>query len=362
MNCANHPATPAVAYCRTCGKPLCASCTREVQGVVYCEQCLAERMGHPVTQPNASGFVASNSAPVMTGAGPHPAVAGILAGFFPFGVGAVYTGQYAKGLAHLVTFTLLVWGADVIHNGGMDTILGLGIAFFYVYQIVDAVRSAQAIRMGQAPPDPFGLAHAFGSAEVFHERSASSRVAAPFAQPNVGQANVGQSNAGQPYYAAPQPVEPPAATSKAPTAAVVLIGLGLLFLLHTTNLWYFNVDRLWPLILIGLGGWLLYRKITCTSGGYRRDGRPYRTRGLIGPAVLITVGLLSLIESYNGPGWDRTWPLLLLVIGVVKLVDRTNPQAQPLPPMPPVPPAGPPVVPPPATPVDAPPSSEVNRG
>src|SRR5581483_1981893 len=301
MNCANHPNVPAVAYCRTCGKPLCGSCTREVQGVVYCEQCLAERMGHPVTpQQPAAGFASSNPAPTMSGPGPHPAVAGILAGFFPFGVGAVYTGQYAKGLAHLVTFTLLVWGESVVNNGGLNTILGLGIAFFYVYQIIDAVRSAHAIRLGQPPPDPFGLAQAFGASEVFHEKPANAtRVAAV---------------SGQPYSPTPQTPEPPAAASKVPTAAVILIGLGLIFLLHTTDLWYFNIDRLWPLILIGLGGWLLYRKTCCGTPAYRRDGRPYRTRGLIGPAVLITVGLLSLIESYNGPGWDRTWPLLLLVI------------------------------------------------
>ena len=44
MNCANHPQTPAAAYCRTCGKPLCSACTRQVMGVIYCENCLAERV------------------------------------------------------------------------------------------------------------------------------------------------------------------------------------------------------------------------------------------------------------------------------------------------------------------------------
>ena len=44
MNCANHTDVSAVAYCRTCGKPLCAQCTREVRGVIYCENCLAARM------------------------------------------------------------------------------------------------------------------------------------------------------------------------------------------------------------------------------------------------------------------------------------------------------------------------------
>ncbi|PYX18961.1 MAG: hypothetical protein DMG87_13265, partial [Acidobacteria bacterium] len=33
MNCANHPAIQAAAYCRTCGKALCTNCTRPVQGV-----------------------------------------------------------------------------------------------------------------------------------------------------------------------------------------------------------------------------------------------------------------------------------------------------------------------------------------
>ena len=37
MNCAIHNETPATAFCRTCGKAMCAQCTREVKGVIYCE-------------------------------------------------------------------------------------------------------------------------------------------------------------------------------------------------------------------------------------------------------------------------------------------------------------------------------------
>ena len=44
MNCANHADASAVAYCRTCGKALCANCTRPVRGVIYCEDCLGARM------------------------------------------------------------------------------------------------------------------------------------------------------------------------------------------------------------------------------------------------------------------------------------------------------------------------------
>ena len=44
MNCATHNSVAAMAYCRTCGKPLCANCTRSVHGVIYCEGCLAARL------------------------------------------------------------------------------------------------------------------------------------------------------------------------------------------------------------------------------------------------------------------------------------------------------------------------------
>ncbi len=167
MNCANHPDIEKVAFCRTCGKPLCANCTRSVHGVIYCETCLAARLEgvQPNVAPPAAGFVPAT--PVGTpvaGAGPNPALAGVLAGFFPFGVGAVYTGQYAKGLAHLVIFTLLILGASS-GSDAMGTVFGLAIAGFYFYQIIDSVRSARALQMGLAPPDPFGLATTFSAGE-----------------------------------------------------------------------------------------------------------------------------------------------------------------------------------------------------
>ena len=61
MNCANHPDIAPVAYCRTCGKPLCANCTRDVKGVIYCENCLADRLQgvQPAAVPPAAGFVSA---------------------------------------------------------------------------------------------------------------------------------------------------------------------------------------------------------------------------------------------------------------------------------------------------------------
>src|SRR5208337_2791200 len=161
MNCAYHADQSAVAYCRTCGKALCANCTRPVRGVIYCEDCLGARMETEGAPARAAGFVSGGFSPTASGqvpppppppgsgSDPNPAVAGILAGVFPFGVGAVYTGQYAKGLAHLAIFGLLIAGCNVSGSEALPAICGIGLAFFWVYQIMDAVRSARAIQMAQ---------------------------------------------------------------------------------------------------------------------------------------------------------------------------------------------------------------------
>src|SRR6195256_1113125 len=142
MNCANHADASAVAYCRTCGKALCANCTRPVRGVIYCEDCLGARMEgnaptgstgfvSPTFSAGAAGQIPPPPPPPGSGSGPNPTVAGILAGFFPFGVGAVYTGQYAKGLAHLAIFVLLIAGcnaADNDHSAALGVFCGLGLA------------------------------------------------------------------------------------------------------------------------------------------------------------------------------------------------------------------------------------------
>ena len=287
MNCANHADASAVAYCRTCGKALCANCTRPVRGVIYCEDCLGAKM-EGAAPPASAGFVSGTVLPAAaagrtppppppgSGSGPNPTVAGILAGFFPFGVGAVYTGQYAKGLAHLAIFGLLVAGCSVGDSEALPIICGIGIAFFYVYQIIDSVRSARAIQVGQPAPDPYGLAATFGGGAKLE-------------------------------------------TTKIPFGAIILILLGVLFLLHTMGL-ELGFDRFWPLILIVVGGWLFARNwgLTGDCVGSCQCAR-CRARRLMGPAVVLTLGFLFLYESLGRVGFGRTWPILLLVIGGVKL-------------------------------------------
>jgi hypothetical protein len=208
----------------------------------------------------------------------------VLAGFFPFGVGAVYTGQYAKGLAHLLIFGMLVAGASAGDHGGseiLSVVCGLGIAFFYIYQIIDSVRSARALQLGQEPPDPFNLAQTFTSGE----RIDAKRI---------------------------------------PAGAVILIVVGAFFLLHTLGLSQFGINRFWPILLIVLGGWMFARNfgMLSESGTGTFDPR-YRSRRLIGPAIITTIGILFLLSELDVANFNRTWPIILLVIGATKLLQSS---------------------------------------
>lgn len=237
--------------------------------------------------------------------GPNPGLAGIL-GAIPFGVGAVYNGQYAKGLAHLVIFILLVVGASHFHDP-LDTICGLGIAAFVFYQIIDAVKTAKAINAGQPAPDPLGLGTMFS------------------------------------------PGEKRDITRGAPAGAVILILLGVLFLLQNTGFWFLSMDALWPLILIALGVWLFAKRKAAAERG------DFRHRSLAGPAFLVTMGVVLILDNlhnhwYDVPGFGHTWPVILLVIGVVKLIERGHFVNSPYLPQ----------QPPPGTPPEQQPPAEVN--
>ncbi|HEV2222470.1 MAG TPA: DUF5668 domain-containing protein [Candidatus Acidoferrales bacterium] len=49
-----------------------------------------------------------------------------------------------------------------------------------------------------------------------------------------------------------------------------------------------------------------------------------RTRGLMGPVILITIGVLFFIGQYNWHySFERLWPIILIVIGVVKILSET---------------------------------------
>lgn len=62
------------------------------------------------------------------------------------------------------------------------------------------------------------------------------------------------------------------------------------------------------------------------SNGY------YRRGGLMGPAILITIGSLFLIERWMPEyGFHELWPVILIVIGLVKLLDGSRRDCAPTP-------------------------------
>src|ERR1700739_2129197 len=154
MNCATHNNVAAVAFCRTCGKPLCSACVRDVRGTMFCEHCLAERVAGvlPPTPPPGNPGI---NAPVNVERLPSPGMAAVL-GFIP-GVGAMYNGQFMKGFFHVMAFVCLIWMAD--HFGPI--MIPVFFAYFF-YLVFDAYKTAHALELGQPVPDPFGFERMFG--------------------------------------------------------------------------------------------------------------------------------------------------------------------------------------------------------
>jgi hypothetical protein len=166
----------------------------------------------------------------------------MLLGFIP-GVGAMYNGQFLKGFIHVVIFVMLIVATDRIHG------LFLILVFFWVfYMAFDAYKTADAKRLGLPLPDPLGLDRLFGLQEG-HPGTAPGAVTPAPAEPIQ-------------QYGIPGPIaqSPPAASDNVPVGAIVLIALGVLFLLG--NFIHFNLHHFWPLILIGVGLWIAYKRLS----------------------------------------------------------------------------------------------------
>src|SRR5260370_16836287 len=104
MNCAVHPEGDAVGYCRNCGKAMCAVCVRPVRDVLYCEDCLANVMGHPATPgaafpANSAPPIAEPAASPATRLATSPGLAFFL-GFLP-GLAPFYIVHFSTHTIHL---------------------------------------------------------------------------------------------------------------------------------------------------------------------------------------------------------------------------------------------------------------------
>jgi hypothetical protein len=402
MNCANHPDRERVAFCQDCGKPLCQECIRTVGSSVYCEQSLAALLsggGVPASggQPsgtytssptggsyaytgNAGGinYNVSGVPPPPPPGEPNPGLAALL-GFIP-GVGAMYNGQYAKGVVHLIVFAILVSLAD---DHGIFLLFVFGWVF---YQVIEAHHTARARRDGTPLPNPFGLNDLGerlgfgkswpGASAPFTAPTQPDTAPDPTAPPPTGtyappagyssQPSQPGTGWGSPYesFAPPIPPVPPFGTpaypidpnlpvprNRFPAGAIWLIGLGCLFLIGNTNMFHgFPVHRIIPFLLIGVGVWMFVHKMTDTGSGLADDGTPaYRQRlfyAIRGSIWVLLVGVLFLLDSFNILSWDHSWPLFIIVAGLMAIFRKMS--YTPAVPVYPYPYPAPPVTPPPA--------------
>jgi hypothetical protein len=400
MNCANHPDREHTAFCQNCGKPICQECTRVIGTAVYCEPCLAARLSGAGAPPPAGGgtytytggegglnYTVSGAIPAP--GEPNPGLAALL-GLIP-GVGAMYNGQYAKGVVHLIVFAILVSLAN--ENG----IFGLFIAGWVCYQVIEAHHTAKARRDGTPLPNPFGL-NDLGERLGFGRAWPNPTPGPGPAAPNAAPADTTQHATGTPYTPPPSSYPPPPSASwstpswesyavppvppygtpgypgaaypgaaaypasdpnlapvrnRFPAGALWLIGLGCLFLIGNSGLFRsFPVHRIVPFFLIGLGVWLFVRRMTDTGAGIADDGTPgyqFRLfRALRGSVWVTLIGVLFLLDSFYIVSWSHSWPIIIIVAGLMAIFQRVSYSAamapadpDPAPPAPPPPPSPP---------------------
>ncbi len=196
---------------------MCPACVRPVREVLYCEECLAQVMGLPA--PQTAEPVVTPAAPDAQGAIPPTAVAGrpgsvspvlaFILGFIP-GLGAIYNGEYNKAIVHIVVFGALILGITGAFGEGPDGLFVFGLVAFIFYMAIDSLRTAKMRQTGEAPKDPIET------------------------------------------WSSHQPMGP-----------MILIGVGVLILLHNFGIFErFRIGEIfWPLVLIGIGFLMLRKRV-----------------------------------------------------------------------------------------------------
>jgi hypothetical protein len=139
------------------------------------------------------------------------------------GVGAIYNGQYAKGILHIMILATLFAGADH-SSGGSEPFFALLIPGFWAYMAFEAYHTARRRREG-LPIDEFsGLDFGGGS-------DGRSRI---------------------------------------PVAPILLIFFGVVFLLDNLGVLEIReLMRFWPVGMIALGLYLLFARLKGEQGDQR---------------------------------------------------------------------------------------------
>lgn len=222
------PEPKVVGYCRACGKALNEITVRNSHGTIYCQEHIPMQqqtvppIPGPVPEPPyASPYTAAVPPPVVN----HDASPGVafVLGLIP-GVGAIYNGQYAKGLVHVIIIGLTI---SILSNDaarGFEPLVALLLAGFWAYMAFEAYHTARRRQQGLVVDEFSSLFPSRGS-------------------------------------------------NRFPVAPILLIVLGIVFLLN--NLDFLQVERMirfWPVLLIVLGVYMLYLRMANSSdqnGGVR---------------------------------------------------------------------------------------------
>jgi len=224
-----------VGYCRACGKALHEGSVRAAQGTIFCEEHVPMSTGTPTaaapppslttvdvspyTAPDPSSPYTSATLPPM----PNPDVSPGLAfglGFIP-GVGAIYNGQYAKGLVHAIMVGLIISILDSA-PGNLEPLLAFLMVGFWIYMPFEAYHTAKRRQRGE-PVDEFS--------SLIPTRPGASRI---------------------------------------PVAPLVLIAIGVIFLLDNLNILQLRVLlHYWPVLLIVAGLYMLYSRVRGAEGSGR---------------------------------------------------------------------------------------------
>jgi hypothetical protein len=140
------------------------------------------------------------------------------------GVGAIYNGQYAKGMVHAVVWGVLMSIADSRAAHGLEPIFVMSVVAWMAYMAFEAYHTARKRRMGEPVDEYSSLIELRGRNNI-------------------------------------------------PLAGILLIVLGILMLLHTLELLDFEyVVRYWPVLLIAAGAYLLYGRFTAHEAAPKEMG------------------------------------------------------------------------------------------
>ena len=157
------------------------------------------------------------TAPYPQAQGAHSSInpgAAFILGLIP-GVGAIYNGQYAKGLVHVIVLGMLITiTGNRELNGGFEPLFGMSIAAWFAYMAFEAYHTAKRRMLGETV-DEF-------SSLIRLDESNTKSIAGP----------------------------------------LFLIAAGVFFLMANFDLIRIrDIMRFWPVVMIAFGAYMLYERV-----------------------------------------------------------------------------------------------------